>query len=37
MVTNVLGDLKQEGAIATRGHQFILLSREKLAGAIEAV
>ncbi len=37
MVTNVLGDLRQEGAIATRGHQFILLSREKLAGAIEAV
>lgn len=37
MVTNVLGDLKQEGAIATRGHQFILLNREKLAGAIAAV
>ena len=37
MVTNVLGDLKQEGAIATRGHQLVLLSKEKLAGAIEAV
>lgn len=37
MVTNVLGDLKQEGAIASKGHQFILLSPEKLAGAIEAV
>lgn len=37
MVTNVLGDLKQEGAITTRGHQFVLLSREKLTGAIEAV
>lgn len=37
MVTNVLGDLRQEGAIATRGHQFILLNRHILANAVEAV
>ncbi|WP_347488524.1 Crp/Fnr family transcriptional regulator [Desulfoscipio sp. XC116] len=37
MVTNVLGDLKQDGAITTKGHQFILINRDKLTNAIEAV
>ncbi|MTI85680.1 MAG: Crp/Fnr family transcriptional regulator [Firmicutes bacterium] len=37
MVTNVLGDLKQAGAIDTRGHQLILLSPEKLTGTMEVV
>lgn len=36
MVTNVLSSLRQEGAIATRGHRITLLSREKLAGAVDA-
>jgi len=37
MVTNVLGDLRQEGVISTSGQQLILLNREKLAGAVEAI
>lgn len=37
MVTNTLGDFKQEGAIATRGHHFILLNPDKLASAAPAL
>lgn len=37
MVTNVLSNLRQEGAIETRGHRITLLSWEKLAKAAEAV
>ncbi|NPV28996.1 MAG: Crp/Fnr family transcriptional regulator [Firmicutes bacterium] len=36
MVTNVLGSLREEGAIAAKGHRLILLNREKLAAAAEA-
>lgn len=37
MVSNVLSDLRQEGAIATRRNQFVLLSPEKLAQSAQAV
>lgn len=37
MVTNVLGSLRQEGAIETRGHRITLLSWDKLSKAVEAV
>lgn len=37
MVTNVLGSLRQEGAIATRGQRIILLDQKLLAQAVEAV
>lgn len=37
MVTNVLGSLRQEGAIETRGRRIILVSWDKLSKAVEAV
>jgi len=37
MVTNVMGHLRQEGAIATRGQQIILLNRDMLAQTVEAI
>lgn len=37
MVTNILSALKQEGAIASKGHRLTLLSRQKLAEAAQAV
>lgn len=36
MVTNVLSSLREEGAIAARGHRLILINREKLVRAAEA-
>ena len=37
MVTNILGSLRQEGAIAIRNQQIILLDRDMLATASESV
>jgi CRP/FNR family transcriptional regulator len=37
MVTKIMGDLKQEGAITTQGNRISLINREKLANSLEAV
>lgn len=37
MVTRVMGNLRQEGAITYRGQRVVLLNREKLSAAMEVV
>ena len=37
MVTKIMGSLRQEGIIAARGHQVVLLNMDKLSEAVEAV